>query len=441
MPKKILKKSKRKTQKSAVRRKRKLNKNNGKSIVEYKALPLQFKGIKIKIIGIGGGGSSIISEIAPKLRKIKFIAANTDWQALKSLAKEAERFQFGQNLTQGLGTGMNLQLGEEAAIADKEKIKKIFEGTDLSILVSTLGGGAGSGASPVFAKIARDLKSLTFGIFTFPFEFEGSKRKDIANTSLEKLKPELNAFSLILNDKIFQIIDQKTPLKEALSAMNKVLTENLEGLIEMIHSPGLINIDFADLKAALEGRGRLTYLATVEGEGGNRTEDVLKNLLSSPVYNYGITGAERIIFNISGPKDLSIAEVQNISKRISDFNPKAKIIFGLSQKDNYKDKIRITLLAVGCDKKSALGRAKKIKESKPVKRKKIKSARPKTEPKETNEKKTSRNNHKEQIEGKKINIKISKTAMDLKKELDNTEKEMLSKENTWDAPAFLRKKT
>ena len=207
---------------------------------------------KVRVIGIGGGGGTIVSEIISRMKKADFVVANTDAKALR-LIKKAKRFQFGVNVTKGLGTGMNVEIGEEAALEDKEKIEKLFDGQDVCIVVSSLGGGAGSGASPIFAKLSKNTKCLTYGIFTMPFEFEGSKKMEIAKESLDKIRPHLNAFSVIPNERIFKIIDKGTPLKDALSAINERLAKNLGGLIEMIYLPGLINIDFADLRTILDG--------------------------------------------------------------------------------------------------------------------------------------------------------------------------------------------
>jgi len=185
---------------------------------------------KLRIIGIGGGGGSIISEIVSRIKKADFVVANTDLRALRAV-KKAKRFQFGQSLTQGLGTGMNIEVGEMAAENSKDKIKKLFEDQDLCIIIASLGGGTGSGSTPFFAKISKNLPCLTYGIFTLPFKFEGEKKMDIAKESLEKIRPYLNAFSVIPNERIFQIIDKNTPLKDALSAINERLADNLEGLI------------------------------------------------------------------------------------------------------------------------------------------------------------------------------------------------------------------
>ncbi len=308
---------------------------------------------KVRVIGIGGGGGSIISEISSRIKRASFVAANTDARALRG-TKKVKRFQFGQDLTHGLGTGMNIEVGELAAQNEKEKIKKLFEEQDLCIIVICLGGGTGSGAGSIFAKISKKLNCLTYGIFTMPFEFEGEKKMEIARESLEKIKPHLNVFSVIPNERIFQIIDKDTPLKDALSAINERLAENLEGLIEMIYLPGLINIDFADLRTILAGRGRLAYLNTVEIEEPKK-EEAAKKVISTPLYSYTVKGAKGVLYNVVGGKTLQLSEVSQISRIISDsVNKNAKIIFGISQSSQYQNKIRITLLATGCGTKGVL---------------------------------------------------------------------------------------
>jgi len=328
---------------------------------------------KIRIIGIGGGGGSIVSEIVSRIKKADFVIANTDIRALKAV-RQVKRFQFGQSLTKGLGTGMNTELGELAAQNEKEKIKKLFEGQDFCIIVACLGGGTGSGATPIFAKISKNSGCLTYGIFTLPFEFEGEKKMEIAKESLDKIRPNLNAYSVIPNERIFQIIDKDTPLKDALSAINERLAENLEGLIGMIYLPGLINIDFADLRTILGGRGRLTYLNTIEIEEPDRParnashseaggEEVVKKVISSSLYPYTIKGARGILYNVVGGKTLQLSEISQLSEIIADsVNKNAKIIFGINQGQKYQGKIKITLLATGCGMKDFLLKpAEKIK--------------------------------------------------------------------------------
>ncbi len=401
------------------------------------------KRTKIRVIGIGGGGSSIVSEIASRVTQASFVVANTDRQALKAASRKTIRFQFGQGLTRGLGTGMNADLGREAAQNEKEKIQKLLEGQDLCILVVSLGGGVGSGAAPVFAKISKSLGNLTYGIFTLPFKFEGEKKMEIAKNALESIKPSLNALSIIPNERIFQIIDKSTPLKQALSAINRNLTESLAGLIETIYEPGLINIDFADLKTIFEGRGRLAYLNTVVVPRSEKSsQEAIEKALNSPLYPYTIRGAKGVLFNITGEKEISLNEVNQISKSISELvNKEAKIIFGISQDKKYQDKIKTTVLATGCGIKIFSEKSQKKK-----RRKKKKILPPPPEP-EKKIKTKPKKKKKEMETSKKLpevvtssEERVRKNGLQIKKEAEEEEKEMLAKEKFWESPAFLRRK-
>lgn len=483
--------------KKPASKKKKKAKITKKEIVQS-PVPDIFDGVhktKIRVIGIGGGGGSVVSEIVSRVKKASFVAANTDLQALKKAAKGVIRFQFGQSLTHGLGTGMDSELGKLAAQQEKEKIKKLLEGQDLCILVGCLGGGTGSGASATFAKISRECGNLTYGIFTMPFNFEGEKKIQIAKNSLEKIKPYLNAFSVIPNERIFQTINKETPLREALSVINRNLAEGLEGLIEMIYDPGLINIDFADLKTIFEGNGRLAYLNTVEVSGSAKTEEAIKNLISNPLYSYTIRGAKGILFNIQGEKSLGLNDISQISKTIADLvNQDAKIIFGISQSPKHQNKIKITLLATGCGFRSntTIPRQKKpkprkrfltrikesiisVKKETAVKKKKIapktiktvkrSKSKPKSEPKakipkrKKSSPKSKNSSPKSPSQNEKVNLpvsveekketamtiqqeapKVRRNALDVKKEVQEMEQELLKQESQWEIPAFLRKK-
>ena len=473
-----------------------------KKVIKKSSLPKikiePIKKTKIRVIGIGGGGSSIVSDLSTKVKKASFVAANTDAQALKGTPHKTLRFQFGQNLTQGLGTGMNSELAMVAAQNEKEKIKKLLTGQDLCIFVACLGGGTGSGAAPIFAKISRNLGNISYGIFTLPFKFEGEKKAQIAREALEKLKPSLNAISIIPNERIFQVVDKSTPLKTALSTINKNLAESLEELIETIYEPGLINIDFADLKTIFEGRGRLTYLNSVEVSGLSKNEEEIKKILYSPLYPYTIRGARGILFNIVGEKNIELAEISQISKLISDsVNREAKIIFGVSQRKKHdvqpeKGKIKVTILATGCGQrvfpaedqgspKKVVRKKKRVKTTtlpppsrkRAPKRRKIKMAPPKTgeivkKPKIFRKKpkiKIKKGKKIKKKEGKpsapavapqtkevgekpdlqplaenKIEVKVRRNALEIKKDIEAEEKELIAEENKWETPAFLRKK-
>jgi len=334
---------------------------------------------RIRVIGIGGGGNSIVGEIATKMRKASFVAANTDLAAFKKVPKGVKTFGFGQETTHGLGTGMNSELGHLAAQTNKEKITKLLEGQDLCILIACLGGGAGSGAAPIFAKISRDLGNITYGIFTLPFRFEGEKKLEIAREALEKLKPYLNALTVIPNEAIFKVVDKTTPLNTALSFINKNLADSLEGLIETIYDPGLINIDFADLRTIFEGRGRLAYLNVVQAEGSERAEEAIKKIMANPLYPYTVKGAKGILFNLAG-KALQLDEVAEISRTISNLvNKEAKIIFGISQAGEKPEELKITLLATGCSAKILPLKPKEMVESSGEKNEEIINQKPESE--------------------------------------------------------------
>ncbi len=380
-----------------------------------------FKRTKVRVIGIGGGGCSIVSEIAPRIKRVDFVSANTDTRALKQSGKKVKKFHFGEESTHGLGTGMNVELGEAAAQQAKDKIKGLFEGQDFCIIIASLGGGTGSGATPTFSKISKRMNCLTFGIFTLPFSFEGEKKMEIAKESLKKIKPHLNSFCVIPNERIFRIIDKNTPLKEALSAINSQLVDNIEGLIEMIYLPGMINIDFADLKTILRGRGRLSYLNTIEIEK-NKGEESLKKLISSPLYPYTVKGAKGILYNITGGKGIELSEVSKISKTISDLtNRRAKIIFGIGQKKKLGERIEITLFATGCSVQNVLEKKKKPKKKK---KKPVKKEKPKK---------------KKRKKKKKPKKKVRRNALEVKKKAEKEEKEILDQEEFWETPAIFRK--
>lgn len=445
-----------KTTKRIMRKRRRPKRKRPIKKALKKAETNGIKKIKIRVIGIGGGGSSVVSEIAQSVKGASFFAANSDLRALGGLSRKVSKFYFGQTLTGGLGTGMNSGLGEEAAMTEKERIKKLLQGQDLVILIVCLGGGLGSGAAPVFAKISKNLGNLTYGIFTLPFKFEGEKKMEIAKNSLKELQRNLNTFSIIPNERIFKIIDKSAPLKKALSAINKSLSESLQSLIEIIYQPGLINIDFADLRTIFEGRGKLTYLNSIEA-GKEEDEEVIERVINSPLYPYGINGAKGVLINISGQKDLSLTQVSQISKVISDKVYRgAKIIFGIS-KAKKASKMKVTLLATGCAKKIFPEKTKKHLKKKPtpkpepkkpvkppakVKKKKVKVKVRKIKIKSSSPKKQSslKGSTSTAIKAKKSEVRVRKSAVQVKKEIEEEEAEIISREKFWETPAFQRKK-
>jgi len=395
--------------------------------------------IKIKVIGIGGGGNSIIGDISSRMKGVRFVAANTDSAALKRVGKKVRTFQFGEDLTGGMGTGMDFELGKQAAQKEKKRIKRLLKGQDFCIFVSCLGGGTGSGATPIFAKASKELGNLNLGIFTLPFKFEGEKKAEIARDALRKSKPYLQAFSIIPNERIFKIVDKKTPLKTALSTINERLTESLEGLIEMIKKPGFINIDFADLQTILRQRNRVAFLNRIEFKRGAQKE--IEKLIFSPLYPYDIKGARGLLFNIEGASKLGLGEVNEISRGLQKLvGRKAKIIFGITQKKGLGDKIGLTLLATGCRMKGEiLPKITKKPKRKRVK-KKIKKVKIKVKAlvKVKKVKPLPAKAPEEKGKEKEKQI-IRRNALQIKRELEEEEKERLEKEEIWEIPAILRR--
>ena len=405
----------------------------------------EIKRIRVRVVGIGGGGGSVVSEIAQRVKGASFFAANTDIKALSRLSRKVQKFHFGQALTRGLGTGMDPEIGQEAANSEKERVKKIFQDQDLVILIACLGGGLGSGASPVFARISKNLGNLTYGIFTLPFSFEGEKKMEIAKYSLERLKKDLNAFSIIPNERIFQIIDKTAPLKKALSTINRSLSESLQSLIEIIYKPGLINIDFADLRTIFEGKGKMTYLNSI-GIGRDEDKDMIERTINSPLYPYSIDGAKGVLINISGRKDLPLAQVSQISEMISGKAHKgAKIIFGVS-KVQRAPQMRVTLLATGIVKRLLIEKPKKKKKIKKVTKPSVKKSKKRVKVKKI---KVKAIKSKSRVSSKRSPVPIKKeidrpnirkNALQVKKEIENEEAEIISKEKFWETPTFLRRK-
>ena len=418
---------------------------------------------KIKVIGIGGGGGNIVAEISSRVQRFDFVGANTDSQALRELSRKVKSFSFGQEFTGGLGCGMDAELGERAAKAEKDKIKRLLEGSDVCILLATLGGGTGSGATATFAEVAQELRILCIGIFTLPFGFEGERRAQIAQTALEKIKPLVNAYVVIPNENIFRVVDQKTPLKEALSAVNRRLAATLEGFMETIALPGLINIDFADVRSTLEGRGRLAFINSAEASGVTKAQEVVQAVLENRLYDYTIAGADRMLFNMTGDRNIKMQEVAHVSSAISAYNPKARIIFGIACNSRAKDRLKVTLFAVGCEEpgKQKESRrkiqSKKRSEDKGESSSKLNGEKQEVEVSETSPSPSQEGSRKDTVkrEGRKGKVpeqeksvrkppaqkgRVRRSALDLKKAVDEELKELEKKERDWDIPAFLRNK-
>lgn len=436
-------------------KKNKKNKDSKKKKDEEEIEEGPLRDIKIRIIGIGGGGGSVVSEMSSSLKGVMFAVANTDASALESVGKgkKIKSLQFGEDLTNGLGTGMDPELGKKAALEAESDIEDLVEGQDINILVSCLGGGTGSGALPVFAKASKKTEALTYGIFTLPFEFEGQKKMNITKEALKKASPHLNAISVLPNENIFKIVDRKTPLKEALSQMNKNLAASLEGLIETVYEAGLINIDFADIRSILEEReeGRkLAYLnSTVIEEEEEDAKDIVEKATSNPLYPYGIDKAKGVLFNITGGEDIGLAEVSAISQEISSFTEgDARVIFGVSQEEDFDGRMKISLLATGCgvnylSDEITSSEANGLEEE--IEKIDLNNQEEEEEEKDDEEEEEEIEEELE-VKSKASPEEIKEGAKELSEEADGKkqpddkeEEEIVEEEEKWETPAFLRK--
>jgi cell division protein FtsZ len=303
---------------------------------------------KIKVVGIGGSGGNAVSRIKKsKISGVELVAINTDIQDLKKIKADL-KLQIGKRTTQGLGTGMNPEIGKKSALEQKEEISEILKGSDMIFLTGGLGGGSFTGAAPVVAEISKNLGILTIGICTLPFSFEGSYRRKIALAGKRKLGERVDALITIENDKLLINLDQKTSILNAFWLCDDVLREGVRGISDLITLSGLVNINFADVKTILKNSG--TALFGIGRAGGEkRAEIAAKKALSSPFLDVSPKGAKGILFNVSGGKDISLSEIEEIGGILTqEINPQAKVIFGTVRDENLKEgEIKVTLIATG----------------------------------------------------------------------------------------------
>ncbi len=303
---------------------------------------------RIRVVGVGGSGNNAINHmIASKVRGVEFVAINSDAQDLhRSLAKR--KIHIGKNLTRGLGTGMNPELGKRAAEETRQQIQETLQGSDMVFITCGMGGGTGTGASAVVAKIAKEVGALVIAIVTKPFGFEGAQRREIAERGLAELKKEVDAFIVIPNDKLLVAVEQTLSLKQAFALCDEVLREAVEGVSDIIRTPGDINTDFNDIKAVMEGAGP-TLMGIGIAEGDERAKEAAKRAVNSPLLDISISGAKGVLWVVAHSDDLGIMEVHEASKIISESVDKgAKIIWGVMKDDKLKKgQIRIIVIATG----------------------------------------------------------------------------------------------
>ncbi len=307
----------------------------------------------IKVIGVGGGGNNAVNRmISAGLKGVEFIAINTDAQALQLSQSEA-RIQIGAKLTKGLGAGANPEIGQKAAEESRDEIIKGLKGADMVFVTAGMGGGTGTGAAPLVAEVAKELGALTVGVVTKPFTFEGRKRMAQAETGIQNLKAKVDTLITIPNDRLLQVIDKHTSIVEAFRIADDVLRQGVQGISDLIAVPGLINLDFADVKTIMRDTGSaLMGIGVASGE--NRAAEAARVAISSPLLETSIEGARGVLLNITGGASLGLFEVNEAAEIIAQAaDPEANIIFGAVIDERLEDEVRVTVIATGFDQKPA----------------------------------------------------------------------------------------
>ena len=307
---------------------------------------------KIKVIGVGGGGNNAVQRmIESGLQGVDFIVANTDKQVLEK-SKAKTKIQLGIELTHGLGAGSKPEIGKEAALESKEEIEEALKGADMIFITCGMGGGTGTGAAPVIAEIAQNLGALTVGIVTKPFSFEGKRRMENALAGIEELKKHVDTIIVVPNDKLRDLIDKTTPLLESFREVDNVLRTGVQSISDLIAVAGLINLDFADVKAVMEKRGS-ALIGIGIGTGENRAVEAAKQAVSSPLLETSISGATDAIINVTGGNSLTLFEVEEAAEVVrTSANTDINTIFGAIISENLNDEVIVTVIATGFDEKT-----------------------------------------------------------------------------------------
>ncbi|MCL2336396.1 MAG: cell division protein FtsZ [Firmicutes bacterium] len=319
----------------------------------------------IKVIGVGGGGNNAVNRmINAGLKGVEFISVNTDSQALQ-MALANNKIQIGSKLTKGLGAGANPDIGQKAAEESKEDIEQILRGADMVFVTAGMGGGTGTGAAPVVAELAKQLGALTVGVVTKPFTFEGKRRAQQADTGIATLKDKVDTLITIPNDRLLQVVEKNTSIMEAFRIADDILRQGVQGISDLIAVPGLINLDFADVKTIMKEAGS-ALMGIGRASGDNRAAEAAKQAVSSPLLETSIDGARGVLLNITGGSSLSLFEVHEASDIIvQSADPEANIIFGAVIDERMEDDILVTVIATGFDQR-ILTRPQKQKKSEGV---------------------------------------------------------------------------
>jgi len=303
--------------------------------------------IEIKVIGIGGGGGNAVNRmIDAKLQGVNYISVNTDAQVL-AFSNAEQKIQIGSRITKGLGSGSNPEIGRKATEEDKDRIAKALKGADMVFITAGMGGGTGTGGAPIIAQISKDLGALTVGVVTKPFSFEGHRRMEQAEEGIKLLKECVDTLIVIPNDKLLKIVDENTSMLDAFKIADEVLMQGIQGITEIVVEPGLINVDFADVKMIIENAGT-AIMGVGRASGENRAVEAAQRAINSPILETKIDGAKGLLFNISGGLNLTLYEVNKAAEIISKAaNAEANIIFGAVINNELKDEVRVTVIATG----------------------------------------------------------------------------------------------
>ena len=302
---------------------------------------------QIKVVGVGGGGNNAINRmIQYGLKGVDFISINTDKQALY-LSKSNHKIQIGEKITKGLGAGANPEIGQKAAEESREEIQHALEGSDMVFITAGMGGGTGTGAAPIVAEIAKNMGILTVGVVTKPFMFEGRRRMNNAEMGIAELKERVDTLVTIPNDRLLQVVEKRTSMLEAFKIADDVLRQGVQGISDLIAVPGLVNLDFADVRTIMKEKG-LAHMGIGRGSGENRAVEAAKQAIQSPLLETTIDGATGILLNITGGESLGLFEVNEAAELVAQAaHPDANIIFGAVIDENLEDEVRITVIATG----------------------------------------------------------------------------------------------
>jgi cell division protein FtsZ len=379
---------------------------------------------RIKVIGIGGAGGNIVSRMmeGDRMRGVEYICINTDAQDLDRVHAH-KKVYIGRALTRGLGAGMNPEVGKQAAEENRSEIGEILDGADVVFITAGMGGGTGTLGSSVIADVAREKGILTIAMVTRPFSFEGSQRMHLAQDGINSLKEKVDSLIVVPNDKIFSIIDKDTSLMKAFGFIDEILRQGVFAITDLVNTPGIINVDFADIKAIMKEAGT-TLIGIGFGAGPERAQKAIEQAIHSPLLEISVDGAKGVLFSIAGGKDMKMSEIDEIAKAVTaNLDPNAKIIFGAYHDRSLKDKsIKVTVIATGF---SGVMSASRVLNTPSLFFEEEKKIAP-----------TPLFTHKEkEIETKKKVVQEEKSSDD-----DDDKKNSFDKQEPWEIPAFLRKK-